>query len=174
MVKLLFLLLVAVISACGQSVDRAASIQANNKAPIEEETIQRRIQSRVKATGQFQISHQLLNDPVVGQITRIELSFQLQPLQNLEVIFNDSDDFELLGDSTQIVEGSDNGMIRTVVELVPNRAGKSYLKLIAATIDGEKVRSYAIVLKVRDQKGNLPEKQKSQVNRINLPSSSDY
>ncbi len=120
--------------------------------------------------GPIQISHRLPALLIVEQEVTVNVSFQLEPYQHLEVAINDSEHFQLLGSAVSVLEGTHDGLINMSVRLIPVHSGKSYLKLIAGTVDGEKMRSYAIRLDVTDQAGRMPEKQAASKQRIDLPS----
>ena len=161
-----FIFTVAVISSgCDASVGRAVDVQPS------ENTREVVIRSHVNAGGRFQISHRLLTEPMVGEPLTVALEFSLQPYRDVEVTFSDSVDYDLSGHTTRVFEGTENGKIDALIDLVPSRAGKSYLKFIATSDDGQSIRSYAIVLKVQGQDGHVPVKEKKKVQRVDLPSS---
>ena len=155
--------LVMTVTACGQpSGDTAARQQTP--------TVKEVVRSRSHAGGQIHISHRLPESLIVEQQATIALRFQLQPFQSLEIAIQDSNDFQLVGDTDVVLAGNESGLLELPVDLVPRRTGRVYLKLIAATVDGEKIRSYAIRLNVADSTGYIPDRQRLPKQRIDLPS----
>ena len=163
----IIILSVVIITACSDSTK-----PANNAAHNEIKKVELS-RSVVAGSDQIHIRHRLLSEPLVGEPLTIVLDFGLQPNQTLAVTFAASENFDLPGDPVQVFESDDNGKIRASIYLLPMIAGKTYLTFIAATVDGEAIRSYAIVLKVADQSGVVPRPERSKKQRIDLPSSAN-
>ena len=166
-VMLMYVAALLLLVACDASPDRVETIQAS---PLSRAEL---VRSRSNAGGGFSVSHQLLSDPVINETVTIELTLRLQSSQDIRLDFSANDSVELMGGPTQLFKGTQGGVIRATVDLIPRRAGKTYLKFIASSADGQAVRSYAVVLKVRNQDGSLPVSSKTQRNRINLPSQAE-
>jgi hypothetical protein len=123
------------------------------------------------SAGQIQMSYRLLDQPMVGLESRLQLNFTLPAQQNLELGFSDNRQIDLMQSGNSSYVGTDSGRVEVIIEYTPQEAGKTYLKFIASTADGNKIRAFAIAIPVADQTGAVPARKKTTKSRINLPSS---
>jgi hypothetical protein len=156
--------MLAALSGCDQAQHR------QNVRQAEPQAVKEIIRSHSNAGGQIKMDHRMPESLMVGQRVEIVLNFELDAFQHLEVSIKDSEDFQLVSAATMVLQGNDTGRLEMRVNLQPLRAGKSYLKLMAATVDGERFRAYAIPLKVFDENGSLPEPTETPRHRIDMPS----
>jgi hypothetical protein len=126
--------------------------------------------SHINAGGHFKISHQVPDVLQVGEDVKVVLQFRLEPFQNVEVTIKTTEDYQLISDIPAVLEGTETGLIELDVYVLPVKSGKFYLKLLVASIDGEKFGSYAVPLRVANELGDVPNHHNQKQHRINLPS----
>jgi hypothetical protein len=126
-------------------------------------------QSRLLAGSDMQMDYRIVGRLKVNQPVSMTLSFQLEPYQLVVLDVQDSDRFQWLQVLDASYQADEKGLLNVDVSIMPVVAGKAYFKLVAATVDGASVRSFAIPLAVYDSNNTMPVKPKNNLDRINLP-----
>lgn len=166
MIKTVLLMLLPFLFACTGDNEPAAV-----EAVIETTRVEV-VRSQANAGDAMPMKYRLTSDAATGQPVTLVIDFQLDPQQSLELVFNQSDRYQWLEELAAVYIADAEGKVTVEIKIVPEVAGKIYLKFLAATVDGERVRAFSIPVLVKDEYGTVPAGEKIVIDRINLPSSS--
>lgn len=109
---------------------------------------------------------QLLTPVKEGQVVIVQVVFIAKPYQDIWLDIAQNDAFELDGDYHRVLKGGKNGMTVENIKLVPNKAGKTYLKMTASYAGGRFPSEVVVALPVENEQGHMPKKTRKIKDRI--------
>ena len=162
-VPLLVVLMVAVIYS-QQNSSPAIDIQPDAEA-LEVHTVT----SHAIAGDRIAMKHSVSGELQIDTTIMLELEFALSPGQLLELDFVASEQYQFNSELAAVYSADERGKLKFQLYLTPLIAGKIYVKVLAATSDGERVRPFSIPLRVKDNNGLVPQKTTVPKSRVILP-----
>lgn len=127
------------------------------------------ITSEANAGGRIAMKHSIVGDLQIHNTIMLELDFTLSAGQLLTLDFVDSELYQFNDDPAAVYNADERGRLIVQLNLAPLTAGKIYIKFLASTTDGERIRSFSIPLQVKDSNGLLLKINTVSKPRINLP-----
>ena len=134
----------------------------------------RTITSHVNAGGRMAMKHSVAGEMQIGSSVTIGLDFILSPGQLLELEFVDNEQYQFIQQPDVVYSTDDRGRLSVELRVTPLVAGKIYIKFLASTTDGQRVRSFSIPLKIKASDGLVPQTSGGPKSRINLPVKGSY
>jgi hypothetical protein len=163
MIKTVLLILFPFLVACTDNDTINSTVETSTEEVVRSQAI---------AGDAMPMNYRLINDAAIGQPLELSIDFQFDQQQRLELIFNDSDRYSWLEELPAVYTSNAEGKVTVKISIVPNQAGKIYVKFLAATLDDKRVRAFSIPVLVKDETGIVPSRVKRVSDRISLPSSS--
>ena len=127
------------------------------------------ITSEANAGGRIAMKHSVVGDLQIHNAIMLELDFTLSAGQLLTLDFVDSEQYQFNDDPAAVYSADERGRLILQLNLSPLTAGKIYIKFLASTTDGERMRSFSIPLQVKNSNGLLLKIDTVSKPRINLP-----
>ena len=125
--------------------------------------------SETIAGDRIAMKHSVTGDVQVGGTLTLTLNFALSASQLLELEFVESEQYQFSDAPGAVYSADEQGRLMVQLLIRPVVAGKMYVKFLAGTTDGERIRSFSIPLRVKDSNGLMPSINSTSNSRVNLP-----